>query len=123
MEIAQTIIQLSAHKGVLEAEIARIDADIGFLSGAASRYQAVLPTDNTGRVFSEPVQKLSALRRRKERLAKDIRQQLELFQLHHASGAALLQRLARVQNSGAPIVNAPVNVTVSSDILASGMSL
>lgn len=119
MEVAQTIIQLTAHKGVLEAEVARIASDMDFLASASSRYTgACQPT-----AFLDPISNLRLLRKKKERAITEIRQQLELFQLHHASGAALLTKLSKQQNCSIPVISAPVNVTVASDILSAGTML
>ena len=126
MDVAQVIIQLAAHKEVVDAELQRIDADIDFLRTAKAKYEPAATTANTSRLhnssrvssasvgnnttargggnFSGPLAGLTKLRKEKAALSEEIRRQLDLFQLHHKSGAALLQKINKAQNSSsAPI--------------------
>jgi len=115
MEIADTVLQLAAHKGVLEAEIARLQTDIDALKQLSHRYGGPKVAK-----AAEPLKDLSLLRAKKEAQLAEVEQQMELFRLHHASGRQLLVKLAAEgQTAMVPsLVGPSLNAMTNSPILA-----
>ena len=119
MDIAHAIARLNAHAGVLEAEIARIDSDLGSLRDIQSRYDhSSALTSSTSATTSS----LTNLKKHKTKQLGEVRQQLDLFRLHLPSAQQLLERLAATQHVELPPTSFPAptaNVTalVESPIL------
>ncbi len=147
MEIAETIVQLVAHVGVLEAEVSAIDDDMRKLKAIASRYKAdesssrdetVSPSSSrrargtVGATSSasasssfvlpgaaSALSQLKALRQTKSVLIAEINQQLSLFKLHHASAQQLTRRLSAAQSIVVPpVLGVSLSVLSDSAILA-----
>ena len=115
MEIAETVLQLAAHKGVLEAEIARLETDIDFMKQLGHRYGGPKAAKT-----SEPTKDLAQLKQTKEKQLAAVEQQMELFRLHHASGKQLLSQLAGPGQTAIipPLVGPSLNAMTNSPILA-----
>jgi hypothetical protein len=120
MDIAHCVALLTAHGGVLDAEISRIDADTAALRSIQDRYGSSRPTATS---VSSALESLRALRAVKQQQLDQIRQQLELFRLHLPAAQLLLGRLKTTQKvdlpaSTFPHAGAGINAIVESQILA-----
>jgi hypothetical protein len=153
MEVSNTIMQLCAFREMFLNEIAQIDMDIRLLGQLSERYPGDSATNDpslsrrhhghsslrsqkssgnqkSNAAFSKPQHQLKALRNEKAKSLEEVQRQLELFQLHNASGEKLIKKLSRQYGSGGenlsqgsalaiPVVESPYTVTLTSDIAAS----
>lgn len=115
MDVAHTITHLCAHRGVLEAEIARADADVSSLEDLARRYDIERAAH-----IATALADIRRLRKEKKAQLADIDQQLELFRLHNAAATKLLGRLQQQQRVQLPTGAFPgtINAICDSSILA-----
>lgn len=114
MDVAQVIIQLAAHKEVVDAEVKRIESDIDFMLTAKSKYEI-----KGQKSFSTPTLQLKKALKLKQQTSEEIRQQLDLYQLHFKSGAVLLRKLNKEQNT----MTTPADVSAGGGVHPSSISI
>jgi hypothetical protein len=120
MDIAHSVALLNAHAGVLDAEIARIDADVAAVQNVNERYSGSSSLLHSTRAAEQGLGRLRAMKRQQ---LGEVRQQLELFRLHLPGAKQLLAQLAATQkvelpSSSFPPPTSTVNAVVNSQILS-----
>ncbi|KAL9644427.1 hypothetical protein ABK040_013655 [Willaertia magna] len=87
--IVQVVNTLDTYYTVLTAEIIQIDQDMNGIYLFMKRYG--------NRYWESSIKKLVKLKKEKENLLRDVRLQMELFNIHLESGRELCRRLEKIQ--------------------------